>query len=134
MRDGLWDRLAFGRVNALVPLTVAAVGLVWLALGHRWEGAGVALGAVFALLNTVLLSHRVEIAADQGDVARALMVTQGSLFATFVVVGVVTITLVKLSLALAVAAALAFAVTQLAIVVLFFLTHRHQTAPGGRTS
>lgn len=134
MRPGVWDRLAFGRVNALVPLLAAAAGVAWLAAGHGWEGAGIVVGAVFAFVNTIVLSRRVEFAADQGDVGRALIVAQGGLFITFIVVGIVTFILIKLALALAVSAAVSFAVTQLAIVVLFFLTHRSQMTAGGHSS
>lgn len=134
MREGRWGRLAFGRVNALVPAVVTLVGVGCFLAGYRWVGAGIAAGAVLALVHAVVLSHRVEIAADQGDMAAALMVMQGGLMVTFLIVGVVTVILIKVAVALAVAAAGGFAFTQLALLAAFYLSTRHRIATGGNAS
>jgi hypothetical protein len=100
-----------------------ALGGVGLALaGWRWIGVGVLVGACLAYLNGVVLSRRVDLAADMGDMARALLVMQLSLLLTCTVIGIATVILVKFSLAMAVASAAGFAVSHLGILGAFYWT------------
>jgi hypothetical protein len=116
----------FGRVNPYVPLAVIAAGAVCFALGSRAIGVGIGVGACLACVNGVLLSRRVEIAADTGDFARAVMVMQVGLLLSFIVIAVVTIVLVRISLGMAVASAAGFAVAQLGILAAFYWTRGRQ--------
>lgn len=119
---------ALARVNPVPPAIVAAAGLVLLLAGYRMSGAGIAAGALLAVINSVLLSGRVEVATASGDMARALLIMQSGLMVTFVVVGAAAIILVKISVALAVAAAISFGVTQMIILATFYWT-RARRAP-----
>lgn len=116
-----------GRVNPLVPGLVALAGLVCFAAGYRWIGAGVAVGAVLAFINGLLLSRRVDIAAETGDVGQAILIMQLGLLLTFTIVGTSTVILVHFSLAMAVASAAGFAVAQLAILAMFYWTRARGT-------
>lgn len=122
MRSGRWWNLASGRVNPLVPAAVMLAGALCFLIGLRWIGAGVAVGAALAFVNGLLLSRRVEMAADIGDMGRAVMVMQLGLLVTFTVVGIATIILVKISITMAVASAAGFAVAQLAMLATFYWT------------
>lgn len=115
-----------GRVNPYVPLAVIAAGAVFFGLGMRAIGTGIGVGACLAFVNGLILSRRVEIAADTGDFARAVMVMQIGLLVSFTVIGVATIVLVKISLAMAVASAAGFAVGQLGILAAFYWTRGRQ--------
>ena len=112
--------LVLGRVNPYVPAAVVAAGLLCFAAGAREIGLGVGAGACLAFINGLLLSRRVEIAADTGDIGRALLVMQLGLLLTFTVIGVVTIVLVRFSVAMAVASAAGFAVAQLGMLAAFY--------------
>jgi hypothetical protein len=112
----------FGRVNPLVPSAAVLVGLLAYVAGHRPVGVGFAIGALLALMNGLFLSRRVEVAADVGDLGRALLVMQLGLLLTVTLIGIVTIVLVKISLAMAVACAAGFGATHLGILVVFYLT------------
>jgi hypothetical protein len=86
-------------------------------------GGGIAIGAVLALLNGLILSKRVEFAATTGNVAQALMVMQIGLLVTFTIVGIATVILIHFSLPLTVGCALGFVVAQLGILGAFYWTH-----------
>jgi hypothetical protein len=116
-------RAVAGRVNPLVPAGVVLVGLVGFLLGQRWVGGGIAVGALLAFANGVLLSRRVELAADTGDLGRALLVMQVGLLLTATVIGLVTVVLVRFSLAMAVASAVGFVLTQMAILGAFYFSY-----------
>jgi hypothetical protein len=125
--DGLRSA-EIGRVNLVAPAAVVLTGFGIFLSANRWIGAGVALGAVLALINGLLLSRRVDIAADTGDIGRALLVMQFGLVITFTVVGVATVIVIHFSLAMAVACAAGFAVSHVAMLTLFYLT-RARTGP-----
>lgn len=128
-----WRTLGSGRVNPLIPAIVVLAGAVTFGLGFRFIGAGIAIGACLAFINALMLSRRVELAADTGDMARAMMVMQIGLVSTFVIIGVATVILVKISLAMAVAAAAGFGVAQLAILAAFYLTRARHEVVSERT-
>jgi hypothetical protein len=113
----------FGRVNPLIPGFVALVGLAAYAVGYRPVGGGIAIGAVLALINGMILSKRVEFAATTESVAQALMVMQIGLLVTFTIVGVATVILIHFSLPLTLGCAAGFVVAQLAILATFYWTH-----------
>ena len=114
------------RVNPFVPAAVIAGGGLCFAFGLRAIGVGVGVGACLAFINGLLLSRRVEIAADTGDFARAVMVMQLGLLLSFSVIAVATIVLVHFSLAMAVASAAGFAVAQLGILAAYYWTRGRQ--------
>lgn len=116
-----------GRVNPLVPAVVVLAGAATYIVGYRWIGAGISVGALLAFLNGVLLSERVEVAADMGDLGRALLVMQLGLLVTATVVGLATIVLIHFSLSMAVASAFGFIVTQMAIIGTFYFTRARST-------
>jgi hypothetical protein len=116
-----------GRVNPLVPAVVVLAGAATYIVGYRWIGAGISVGALLAFLNGVLLSERVEVAADMGDLGRALLVMQLGLLVTATVIGLATIVLIHFSLSMAVASALGFIVTQMAIIGTFYFTRARST-------
>jgi hypothetical protein len=115
-------RPLLGRVNPLVPAAVVLAGILAFSVGQRWVGAGIAVGALLAFMNGLMLSGRVELAADTGDIGRALLVMQVGLLLTATVIGVVTVITVRFSLTMAVALAVAFVLTQLAILATFYFT------------
>jgi hypothetical protein len=84
------------------------------------------------LLNGILLSRRVEIAADTGDVGRALLTMQLGLLTSFAVVAVVTVVLVHLSLAMTVAAAAGFGVSHIGMLAVFYWTRGRQVLAEGK--
>jgi hypothetical protein len=87
----------------------------------------VAIGAVLAYANGLILSRRVDLAAAAGNAAGALAVMQVGLLVTMTIIGVVTIILVKVSVPLAVATAAGFGTSQMVILATFYWTHaRHQ--------
>jgi hypothetical protein len=129
MQHARWSAFTIGRVNPLVPAAVALAGLVWFLAGNRWIGAGIAVGAVLALVNGVLLSRRVDIAADLAGLGQAMLVMQIGLLVTCAVMGAAIVILARLSLAMAVAAVVGFAVTQMAILATFFWTRARVSAP-----
>ncbi|HCG03520.1 MAG TPA: hypothetical protein DEV93_23665 [Chloroflexi bacterium] len=116
-------RAVVGRVNPLVPTVVIVSGAIVFAFGLRWIGAGMAVGALLAFANGIMLSRRVELAADTGDLGRALLVMQVGLLLTATVIGLVTVVLVRFSLAMAVASAAGFVVTQMAILGAFYFSY-----------
>jgi hypothetical protein len=118
---------ALSRVNPAVPATVALIGVGLAVGGYRWVGFGVAIGAALAFINALLLSQRVEMAADIGNIGVALLVMQLGLLLTATIVGLATIVLIHFSLAMAVASAAGFLVTQLAILATFFFTRARST-------
>ena len=128
-----WSKATRGRVNPAMPGVVALAGAVAFALGYRWIGAGVAVGACLGLVNGWLLSRRVEAAADTGDFARAMLVMQLGLLVTMTIVGITTIILVHFSLSMAVASAAGFGATQLAILAAFYWSRaRREPLPEGK--
>lgn len=128
----LGRRAALERANPVVPLTVAGAGLILFLVASRWIGAGVAIGALLAYVNMLVLSGRVEVAADSGDVARALMVMQLGLLVTFTIVALAVVILVHFSLTMAVSAAAGFAVAQMAMLAVFYWTKGRTTIAAGR--
>src|SRR5579884_125489 len=130
-----WGRAALGRVNPYAPLPVLAAGVVLAFADSRVIGLGVVVGALLAVVNSVLLSGRVDVATETGDFAQALMIMQLGLFVTFAIVAAVTVVLVHFSIPLAVSAAISFGVTQTIILVAFYLTRgRGEVAAGGQPS
>jgi hypothetical protein len=104
------------------------IGLASTTVTSPAIGIGIAVGALLAFVNALLLSHRVESATSSGDVARAMAVMQLGLAVTFTIVGVATIVLVRISVPLAVSAAVGFAVSQLAILGAFYWSHGRAAA------
>jgi heme/copper-type cytochrome/quinol oxidase subunit 4 len=126
MLHASWSGLAHGRANPLAPFAVTVLGFAVLLAGYRAVGAGVMAGAVLAFLNGLALSHRVELAADQGDIGRALLVMQLSFLITCTVIAVPVVIMIHFSVTMAVAAAIAFGVSQVAMVLSFYFTRaRH---------
>jgi prepilin signal peptidase PulO-like enzyme (type II secretory pathway) len=121
-----------GRVNPVAPAVVMLAGLVWLAMGHAWVGAGIAVGAVLAYINGLLLSRRIDFAATSGNAATALMVMQVGLLITMTIIGAATIVLIQLSLSMAVASAAGFGVAQMAILGAFYWLHGRGAVPSER--
>lgn len=121
MLHGSWSGLAHGRVNPAVPLLVAVAGIAAFFVGYHAVGAGLAAGAVLAFINALLLSGRVELAANQGDIGRALLVMQMGFIVTCTIIGAATIIIVHFSVPMAVAAAIAFAVAQIGMLGTFYL-------------
>lgn len=135
MLHGRWSGPVLGRVNPIVPVAVAAVGLIVALAGPRAVGLGVMIGAALALVNSVLLSRRIDVAADMANVGHALLVMQVGLLINATVIGVVTIVLLHFSLGLAVAAAAGFAVAQLGTLAAFYWTRgREQRALEGEVT
>jgi hypothetical protein len=127
-----WDRVSHARVNPYAPVPVLLGGLALAAAGYRDMGIGIAVGSVLAVINSLLLSGRVETAADTGNVAAALLVMQVGLFVTFVIVGVATVVLVHFSVPLAVGGAVGFGVAQTLILLAFYWTHGKAEVAAGR--
>lgn len=127
-----WDRVSHARVNPYAPLPVILIGLALIAAGYRDIGIGMAVGAILAVVNSLLLSGRVEVAAESGDVARALLIMQAGLFVTFAIVAAATVVLVHFSIPLAVGAAVGFAVAQTLILGAFYWTHGRAEVAAGR--
>lgn len=129
MLHAVWSGAARGRVNPLVPLAVSLTGLsIWLS-GRPSIGIGIAVGAILAWVNALLLSRRVDLAALSGDLARAMMVMQLSLLIALTVVGLATVVLIHFSLSMAIASAAGFSVCHLAILTAFFFAHGRSAAP-----
>ncbi|MGI8968856.1 MAG: hypothetical protein ACR2GA_07105 [Chloroflexota bacterium] len=118
-----WGALNRSRVNPLAPGLVVVIGLAAVGLGYQSIGIGVAVGAVLAWINGLLLSRRVDMAAVMGNVGTAMMAMQLGLLLTMTIIGVTTVILVHFSVALAVSAAAGFAAAQLAILATFYWTH-----------
>jgi hypothetical protein len=121
MLHGSWSGLAHGRVNPAAPLLAALIGIALFFAGYRSIGLGLVAGAVLAFINALLLSGRVELAADQGDIGRALLVMQMGFVVTCSIIGAATIIIVHFSVPMAVAAAIAFAVSQTGMLATFYL-------------
>ncbi len=125
-----WNLFTRARVNPLVPVVVLIAGLGYAAASSLPIGTGIAVGAVLAYVNGIVLSRRVDVASLTGNVASALMVMQVGLLITLGMVAVVTIILIKISLAMAVACAIGFAATHLAILATFYVTQaRNEPLP-----
>ncbi len=127
-----WDRASHARVNPYAPLPVLLAGVALVAAGYRDVGIGVAVGSLLAVVNSLLLSGRVEVAAESGDVARALLIMQAGLFVTFAIVGAATVVLVHFSVPLAVGSAIGFGVAQTLILAAFYWTHGRAEVAAGR--
>lgn len=121
MLHGSWSGLARGRVNPAAPSLVAAAGIVAFFVAYRATGLGLIAGAALAFVNALLLSKRVELAADQGNIGRALLVMQIGFVVTCSIIGAATIIIVHFSVPMAVAAAIAFAVSQIGMLGTFYL-------------
>jgi hypothetical protein len=130
-----WNGHVFGRVNPLVPATMLLAGLFVLVAGFRWIGGGIMVGALLALLNGLMLSRRVDFAADTGDLGRALLIMNIGLLFTCTIVAAAIIVMIHFSLAMAVAAAAGFAITHVAILATFYMTKARSQVPAeGRAS
>jgi|SRR5579875_121844 len=119
MVDG-WRALSRGRVNPLAPGAVVLAGLIVLALGHAMLGLGIVVGAILALVNGLVLSRRVDFAADSANTGIALMVMQLGFFGTFIIVGVAAALLILLSIQAGIGAAIGFGCAQMLLLALFF--------------
>lgn len=127
-----WNRVSHARVSPYAPLPVLFAGLAVIAAGYKDVGIGLAVGSILAVVNSLLLSGRVEVAAEAGDVARALLVIQGGLFITFAIVGAATVVLVHFSVPLAVGSAVGFGIAQTLIMAAFYWTHGRAEVAAGR--
>lgn len=127
-----WDRASRARVNPYAPLPVLIAGVLLVLVGYRDVGIGVAVGSVLAVVNSFVLSGRVDVATQSGDIARALLVMQAGLFVTFIIVGVATVILVHFSVPLAVGAAAGFGIAQTLILAAFYWTHGRAEVAAGR--
>jgi hypothetical protein len=117
------------RVSFVPPGCVALAGLSWLAVGHTWVGAGIAVGAMLAYVNGLLLSRRVDLATTTGNLAGAMVVMQAGMIVTLIIIGLATILLIKLSLSMAIASAAGFGVSQIAILGAFYWLHGRVPTP-----
>ncbi|GAC1404296.1 MAG: hypothetical protein NVSMB52_18130 [Chloroflexota bacterium] len=108
------------RVNPLVPVGTIVAGLAIVAAGYRSVGAGVMLGAVLAYINGLLLSRRVDVAANTGDIAGAMAVMQIGLVVTMTIIGLAIVATVHFSLTMAISAAAGFAITQMGILAAYY--------------
>jgi hypothetical protein len=115
-----WSR---SRVSPVPPGCVVLGGLSWLAIGHTWVGAGIAVGAVLAYVNGLLLSRRVDMAAMTANLGGAMVVMQAGMIVTLIIIGLATILLIQLSLSMAIASAAGFGVSQIAILAAFYWLH-----------
>lgn len=127
-----WNRVSHARVNPYAPLPVLLAGVALIGAGYRDVGVGLAVGSVLAVVNSLLLSERVETAAESGDVARALLLMQAGLFVTFIIVGVATVILVHFSVPLAVGSAIGFGIAQTLILAAFYWTRGRAEVAGER--
>jgi hypothetical protein len=115
-----WAR---GRVNPYVP---AAAVLAGVGVAGGWSGpagVGIAAGAMLAYVNGLLLSRRVDLAAQTGDMAGALLVMQLGLMVSLTIVAVVTIALARFSVAAAVGEVAGFGATHVLILGAYYWTH-----------
>lgn len=128
-----WSTLSRGRVNPLPPGVIAVVGTIAGFAGYRTLGFGVAVGALLAYVNGLLLSRRVDMASLSGNVGNAMIVMQMGLLVTLTIVGLATFALVRISVGLAVASAAGFAVTQLLILGAYYWTHGRRDPATGST-
>jgi hypothetical protein len=120
MLRGAWDAAARGRVNPIGPVVVAFVGVAIYASGRTSIGVGVAVGAVLAYVNGLLLSRRVDLAVSTANIGGALLVMQAGLLVTMAVIGVAEVVMVRISLSMAVASAAGFGVAQIAILATYY--------------
>jgi hypothetical protein len=126
------NRLISGRVNPLIPGVVCIAGFAIVLRGNAFIGTGLVVGAGLAVVNAVLLSRRVEFAADLQNVSMALMVMQIGLLVTCTIVGVTTVVLIHYSLSMAIAAAAGFAATYLAMLGIFAVAQGRARATSDR--
>jgi len=109
------DGVSFG----LPALAVVAAVVLSLA-GQPLIGAGIAVGAVLALLNSSLLIKRIDLAVRSGNPAAALISMQLGLLVTFTIVGAVTVLMLLSSVRMTVAMAISFFIAQTAELLLFY--------------
>lgn len=122
-----WNGVSGGRVNPVFPALVVVSGCAVAAAGNRAVGAGVAVGAILAYVNGLVLSRRIDLASLTGNVGGAMLVMQAGLLVSLTIVGLTTIVLVKISVAMAVASAAGFAAAQFAILAAFYWSHGRQS-------
>lgn len=120
----------WGDVNGLFPVVVIAVAVGVAASGRGYIGAGIAVGALLALMNSSLLLRRIAGAVETGNPAAAMISMQVGLLVTFTVVAAVTVLLVLVSRSMAVAMGISFFVTQTGQIAVFFLERHGQSRPG----
>jgi prepilin signal peptidase PulO-like enzyme (type II secretory pathway) len=124
-----------GRVSPVVPVVVVLAGLACAVAGYTSIGIGVAVGAVLAYMNALVLSRRVDMAADLGNIGLALLSMQLGLLLSATIIGIVVVVLIHFSLTLAVAAAAGFAVAQIGGLAVFYWTRaRGGGSPEGEAS
>ncbi|MGH2449431.1 MAG: hypothetical protein ACRDFS_12625 [Chloroflexota bacterium] len=125
---------AFARINPLAPAMVVVIGLGLVVAGDRQIGVGVVIGALLAVLNSALLSRRIDLAAEMSSVGHALLIMQLGFLVTCTIIGVATIVLALISVRLAVANAAAFFVTEMVMFGLFFFARPRSGEPASPTS
>lgn len=121
-----WTHATVAGVNPYVPSVVALGGLVGIVAGFHTIGTGVAIGAGLAFLNALMLARRVDVAAEVGNMAVALLVMQLGLLLACTLIGVVTIVMIRFSLSLALANVVGFIVTHLGILIAYYWGHARQ--------
>jgi hypothetical protein len=119
------------RAHPFPPGLVLLAGLGVALAGSVVLGAGLMVGALLAYGNSWLLSRRVDIAADTGNIAGALMVMQAGLLVTLTVVGIVTFILIRIAPSAVVGGAIGFAAAQtLSLIYFFIVAGRNRPAEG----
>jgi hypothetical protein len=116
------------RVNPLVPMAAVLAGALAAAAGRLDIGIGIASGGLLAYVNGLLLSRRVDLAADTGNAAAALLVMQLGLLISLTLMAIATIVLARYSVSTAVAEAAGFGGAHLAILAVFYWTHARRMA------
>jgi hypothetical protein len=127
-----WAGESLRRINPLIPAGVALCGGIIGVSGHGWIGAGIAAGAVLALVNDIFLSRRVDFAADMRDLGRAMLIMQLGMLISCTFIGIATVVMVKISLAMAVAAAAGFAIAHLGTLAAFYWSRARDDIADGR--
>jgi len=108
-----------GDVNLVLPAVLVVVGVIVATLG-RIIGIGIAVGAILALLNSIVLVKRVELAVDSANAAVATISMQIGLLLTFGGIGAVTLIMLIVSVPMAVAMGITFFAAQTGEVYLFY--------------
>lgn len=123
-RHGLED------LNVLLPGFVIAAGLGTIVAGKPPIGVGIAVGAMLALLNSVLLVKRIDLAIASGMAVTAMIAMQLGLFVTFTLVGAITVVMVLISLPMTIAMAISFFGVQTAELILYYRARRSRLDAG----
>ena len=113
-----------GDVNLIVPGLVVLSGIGVSIAGRPYIGIGIAVGALLAVLNTVLLIKRVDMAAASGLAPVAMVSMQLGLLVTFTVIGGVAVVMVLINLSMTIAMAISLFGTQTAELLLYYRARR----------